>query len=108
MKKLIRKIFKKKPKQVTPSLGGVAAVIRINDESKYVHESLGITDERAIVLQKNVMEALMKNQDIVNSFCVFHTFTLHQNEFAFCIWIAHGITSDASILLELGLQNKKK
>lgn len=78
--------FKKRKKQVTPSVGGVAPVIIIND-SIIVHEILGITEERAITLYEKIESLIFEQKDTVKVMIEYSKFCLHQNEFAFGVFM---------------------
>lgn len=78
--------FKKKKKVLPPYEGVLPPVIIVNDEG-FVHEILGITEERALQIQNKIMDIIGEKKDTVQSMIEFNKFCKQQNEFAFGMFI---------------------
>jgi hypothetical protein len=87
MKKLFRNIFKKKIKTLPPNKGVVPPILRINPDSDKIHDVLGISDERNEALGGIVIDLLTELNDITLVTERLATICLHQNEFAYTMYL---------------------
>ena len=91
----LKKIFEKKLEKlpVTDEKGSVQ-VHRLNDNSEYIHESLGISDERVDEIGRMCRKSIIDHKDTVSCMVEVSKQLTHPNELFFATWVLRNVIQE--------------
>ena len=88
---LLGKVFKKKKEVKTYPQDGEFKLCIINDKTDIMHETLGITNERAEELAKSTLECFEKHDKVTDMLNEAFSYCKHLNEVTMVVFMHHRI-----------------